>query len=183
MLVRCLLLALTIFFCTENALAHESVADSSSKASSSGKASPWQFEVGISAGRPTPIMINAGIGYENIFFRAMGGGIHLGSDDFWVGYRGFLAWEFFRELPWTLDLGLGGGYAFAKAPNEYHKALNRANKTRYVRPYNYLEAFDISIEARASIYGVFTDIAIPVHYFMKHDEPTVLWQIGYAYRF
>jgi hypothetical protein len=86
-------------------------------------------------------------------------------------------------LPFSLDLGLGGGYAFAKAPNEIHRALNNANKKRYVRSYNYKESLDISAEIRANIYGVFTQLGIPLHYFMKHDEPTVLWQVGYAYKF
>jgi hypothetical protein len=74
-------------------------------------------------------------------------------------------------------------YAFAKAPNKYLKALNRANSDRLAHSYNYKESFDISAEVRANIYGVFTYLAIPVHYFMKHDEPTVLWQVGYAYGF
>ena len=145
--------------------------------------SPWQFEVGVSAGKPTPILFNAGIGYENVFFRAMGGGLHLGPDEYWVGYRGFLAWEFFSELPFNLDLGIGVGYLFAKAPNEIYKALNRMNSVRYIRSYNFQEALDISIEARANIYGFFAQIAVPVHIFMKHDEPNVIGQVGYAYRF
>jgi len=152
-------------------------------ASANEQISPWQFEVGASVGRPTPIMLNAGVGYKNGFFRVAGGGWHLGPDEFWIGYRGSLAWKFFRELPFSLDLGLGGGYAFAKAPNKIHKALNRANQKRYVRSYNYKEALDISAEIRADIYGVFTQLGIPLHYFMKHDEPTVLWQVGYAYKF
>ena len=170
MLLRSLIFAITAFFCIETAAASE-------------HKSPWQFEVGISAGRPTPIMLNAGVGYENVFFRATGGGMYLGSNEFWVGYRGNLAWKFFRELPFSLDLGISGGYAFAKAPNEILRALNNANKKRYVRSYNYKESLDISADIRANIYGFFTEIAIPVHYFMKHDEPTVLWQVGYAYKF
>lgn len=170
MLLRSLIFAITAFFCIGTAAASE-------------HKSPWQFEVGISAGRPTPIMINAGVGYENVFFRATGGGMHLGSNEFWVGYRGNLAWKFFRELPFSLDLGISGGYAFAKAPNEIHRALNNANKKRYVRSYNYKESLDISADIRANIYGLFTEIAIPIHYFIKHDEPTILWQVGYAYGF
>ena len=182
MLLKRLAIVSFLIFCTGYALADETVNVNENKPAVSEK-SPWTFEVGISAGRPTPIMANAGIGYKNIFFRAMGGGMRFGADDFWVGYRGGLAWEFFRELPFTLDLGIGSGYSFAKAPNKYFKALNRANKDRMVRSYNYKETLDISAEVRACIYGVFTDLAIPVHYFMKHDEPTVLWQIGYTYRF
>ena len=176
MLFKCLFLAIVVTFCTGTAFATEN-------AETKVQGSPWQFEAGISAGRPTPIMLNAGIGYENIFFRIAGGGIHFGPDDYWVGFRGFLAWKFFRGLPFSLDLGIGSGYAFAKAPNEVHKALNRANGKRLVRSYNYKESLDISAEIRANIYGVFTQLAIPVHYFMKHDEPTVIWQVGYAYGF
>lgn len=172
MLLKRLVTIFFLIFCTGNALAKDSP-----------EKSPWTFEAGISAGRPTPIMLNAGVGYKNIFFRAMGGGMYFGTDDFWVGFRGGFAWEFFRELPFTLDLGIGSGYAFAKAPNGYLKALNRANGERMVRSYNYKEALDISPEIRASIYGVFTNISFPVHCFMKHDEPTIIWQAGYAYRF
>ena len=170
MLLRSLIFAITAFFCIGTAAATE-------------HKSPWQFEAGISAGRPTPIMINAGVGYENVFFRVTGGGLHLGSNEFWVGYRGNLAWKFFRELPFSLDLGISGGYAFAKAPNEILRALNSANKKRYVRSYNYKESFDVSADIRANIYGFFTELGIPLHFFSKHNEPTVIWQAGYAYRF
>jgi hypothetical protein len=182
MLLKRLVIVSFLIFCTGNALAGETVNADENKSAASEK-SPWTFEAGISAGRPTPLMIHAGIGYENVFFKAMGGAMYFGTDDFWVGYRGGFAWEFFRELPFTLDLGIGCGYAFAKAPNKYLKALNRANSDRLARSYNYKESFDISAEVRANIYGVFTYLAIPVHYFMKHDEPTVLWQVGYAYGF
>ena len=173
MLRKRLLLIFALIFCTGLAFANENQPSQKS----------WQFEAGASAGRPTPIMLNAGVGYKNVFFRVMGGGIHLDPDEYWVGFRGSFAWKFFRELPFSLDLGLGSGYAFAKAPNGYHKALNGANKTKYVRSYNYKEALDISVDIRANIYGVFTYVAVPVHCFMKHDEPNVIWQVGYAYRF
>lgn len=172
MLLKRLVTIFFLIFCTGNALAKAAP-----------EKSPWTFEAGISAGRPTPIMLNAGVGYKNVVFKAMGGAMYFGTDDFWVGVRGGFAWRFFRELPFTLDLGIGSGYAFAKAPNGYLKALNRASGERMVRSYNYKESLDISPEVRASIYGVFTNISIPVHCFMKHDEPTVLWQVGYAYKF
>lgn len=184
MLLKQLFLAVIVFLGTGIALASGNAPENVPQSTPAiTKQSPWQFEVGISAGRPTPIMLNAGIGYENIFFRVMGGGFHLDADKYWVGFRGSLAWKFFRELPFSLDLGIGSGYSFAKAPNQINKALNRANGKRFVRSYNFKESLDISAEVRANIYGVFTQIGIPVHYFMKHDEPTVLWQVGYAYRF
>lgn len=169
MLLRRLLFAAIALFCTENALAETP--------------SPWQFEAGLSAGRPTPFMLNVGVGYENVFFRAMGSGLYFGTDDYWVGYRGSLDWKFFRELPFSLDLGIAVGYSFAEAPNEMHKAMNRANDKRFVRPYNYKEAFDISAEVRTNFYGFFSQLCIPFHYFMKHDEPKIFWQFGYAYKF
>ena len=55
MLLKRLVIAVFLFFCTENALAK----DDSVK-------SPWTFEAGLSAGRPTPIMLNASVGYKNI---------------------------------------------------------------------------------------------------------------------
>ena len=170
MLLKRFFLASLVFFCTGNALANKDLPT-------------WQFEVGASAGRPTPIMLNAGVGYKNLFFRAMGGGLYFKTDDFWIGFRGGLDWKFFRELPFSLDLGMSSGYAFAKAPNGYHKALNRANKQRILRSYNYKESLDISVEMRANFYGVFTQVAVPVIFFMRHDEPNVIWQVGYAYSF
>lgn len=181
MLFKRLVTAVFLVFFVQSSFASEGSSDSAVTQQRGKKT--WQFEAGMSVGRPTPIMINGGVGYKNVFFRVMGGGFRFGPDDFWTGFRGSVAWKFFRDLPFSLDLGLGGGYAFAKAPNEIHKALNRANGKRYVRSYNYKESLDISAEVRANIYGVFTQIGIPVHYFMKHDEPTVLWQVGYAYKF
>lgn len=184
MLLKQLFLAVIVFLSTGIALASENASENAPKsAPAKTKQSLWQFEAGISAGRPTPIMLNAGIGYRNVFFRVMGGGFHLDADEYWVGFRGSLAWKFFRELPFSIDAGIGSGYSFAKAPNGYLKALNRANNKRFVRSYNFKESLDISAEVRANIYGVFTYVAVPVHCFMKHDEPNVIWQVGYAYRF
>ena len=188
MLSMRLLFVLLAFFCTGTAVAAENTAGNAAESGrinepAKEQESPWQFEVGASAGRPTPIMLNAGVGYKNLFFRAMGGGWHFRPDEFWIGFRGSFAWKFFRGLPFSIDAGIGNGYAFAKAPNGYHKALNDANHVRYVRSYNYKESLDISAEVRANIYGVFTYIAIPIHYFMKHDEPNIIWQVGYAYGF
>ena len=180
MLLRRLLFIVIAIFCTGTAIAADRAADSAAVKT---KGSPWQFEAGASAGRPAPIMLNAGVGYNNIFVRVMGGGLHLQPDEYWVGFRGSADWEFFRELPFSIDLGISGGYTFAKAPNGIYKAMNRANKKRLLRSYNYKEAIDISAEVRANIYGVFTYVAVPVHCFMKHDEPSIIWQVGYAYRF
>ena len=184
MLFKRLILVFAAVFCLGTAVAAENETGNTAEIGrTEAQGSPWQFEAGASVGRLTPIMLNAGVGYKNVFFRAMGGGLHLGPDEFWVGFRGSFAWKFFRELPFSIDAGFGSGYAFAKAPNYVHKALNAANKARYVRSYNFKEILDISAEVRANIYGVFTYVAVPVHCFMKHDEPNIIWQVGYAYGF
>ncbi len=181
MLLKRLISPFLLLFCIGKAVADNAIENSGTILNE--KKSAWQFEAGISAGRPTPIMINLGASRENVVFRIMGGGWHLDPDEFWIGYRGSVAWKFFYKLPFSIDLGLGGGYAFAKAPNQVFKALNRANHKRFVRSYNYKESLDISAEIRANIYGVFTHIGIPIYYFMKHNEPNVFWQVGYAYSF
>ena len=99
MLLRRLILTIIVFWCIGNAVASESN-------------SPWQFEVGASVGRPTPIMLNVGVGYKNGFFRVAAGGWHLEPNEFWVGYRGSLAWKFFRELPFSLLLFGDSGSLF-----------------------------------------------------------------------
>lgn len=152
--------------------------------SNTGKAeSPWKFEAGVSAGRPTPLMLLAGLSYKSVVFRTQAFGLHFGGNDFWCGYRGSLLWTLFRDLPFSLDLGFGGGYEFAEAPNGYNKALNKAQGERYVRSYNYKESLDVSAEIWARIFGFYTQIGIPIHYFQKHDEPSILWRIGYIKQF
>ena len=141
--------------------------------------SDWRFQFGLSAGEPTPLAITAGIGYQSVLFRIQGMGWSNGENDYWCNARGGIAWTFFRELPFNLDLGVGGGYSFAEAPNGYHQALNKANNARYVFPYNYEETLDISPEITIHLYGIYTQIAIPVHFFMGNKEPTILWRAGY----
>lgn len=143
------------------------------------KSSNWRFQFGLSAGEPTPLAITAGIGYQSALFRIQGMGWKNGTDDYWCNARGGIAWTFFRELPFNLDLGVGGGYAFAEAPNGYHKALNKANNARYILPYNYEETLDISAEIFVHLYGLFTQISVPVHYFMGNEKPAILWRAGY----
>ena len=142
--------------------------------------SPWRFEGGVSVGNPTPLALVAGFGYKNVIFRAEGLGAHNGPNDFWCGYRGSLAWTFFRNLPFKLDVGVGGSYEFAEAPNKLHQAFNDANGEMYLYPYNYTETLDISAEIWAHLYGFFTQVAYPIHYFKKHDEPEyIIWRVGY----
>ena len=181
MLFKRLVTAVFLVFFVQSSFASEGSSDSA-VTPQRGK-NTWQFEAGLSVGRPTPIMINGGVGYKNVFFRAMGGGFRFGPDDFWTGFRGSVAWKFFRELPFSLDLGLGGGYAFAKAPNEIHKAMNKANNANLLYPYNYKEILDVSAAVRINLLGFFTQISMPVYNFMEHDAPRYNWRIGYLVEF
>ncbi len=146
-------------------------------------ASPWRFEAGVSAGQPTPVMVEAAVSYKALTAHMGGFGVHQGENEFWCGLRGGLGWTFFYELPFRVSLGVGGGYEFAEAPNKMHQALNRANKATYLYPYNYKESLDVSAEVRVHIFGFFTQVGYPIHYFMKHDEPTILWRAGYLAEF
>ena len=127
----------------------------------------------------TPVMGTIGFGYKNAILYIEGMGAHKGDNDFWCGLRGDLAWTFFRELPFNLDLGVSGGYEYARSPNKIHQALNKSNGGTFVLPYNSRESAEISLEVRAHLYGFFTQIAYPVYHFLKHDEPTYVWRVGY----
>jgi hypothetical protein len=85
----------------------------------------------------------------------------------------------FWNKPFSLDLGVGGGYEYARSPNGMHQALNKANKLTVVFPYNYKESLNVALEARAHLYGFYSQVAYPVHHFRKHDEPTLIWRMGY----
>ena len=143
----------------------------------------WRLAAGASAGRQTPIMATLGLGYKNAILYVEGMGAHKGDNDFWCGWRGDLAWTLFRDLPFKLDLGVSGGYEYARAPNKMHQALNKANGGTYVYPFNYKESLDISLEIRAHLYGFYSQIAYPLNHFIKHDEPAYTWRIGYMVDF
>lgn len=176
--MRQLLFTIILFASACFAAESASTENTSGNSANSGK-SDWRFQIGLSAGEPTPLAITAGIGYQSALFRIQGMGWKNGTDDFWCNARGGIAWTFFRELPFNFDLGIGGGYAFAEAPNGYHKALNKANGVTYIHPYNYEETLDISAEIFVHLYGIFTQISVPMHYFMGNKEPTILWRAGY----
>lgn len=167
---------LGIALCAVTAYAGETAQDS-------GKDSPWRFQAGVSAGRLTPVMVEAGIGYKAALLHVAGLGFHHGPNDFWCGVRGGIDWTFFRRLPFSIDGGIGGGYEFAAAPNKMHQAVNKANDAKYLYPYNYRESLDISAEVRFHLFGLFTQIDIPLHSFMKHDAPKYLWRAGYLVEF
>ena len=167
---------LGIALCAVTAYAGETAQDS-------GKDSPWRFQAGVSAGRLTPVMVEAGIGYKAALLHVAGLGFHHGPNDFWCGVRGGIDWTFFRRLPFSIDGGIGGGYEFAAAPNKMHQAVNKANDAKYLYPYNYKESLDISAEVRFHLFGLFTQIDIPLHSFMKHDAPKYLWRAGYLVEF
>ena len=70
---------------------------------------PLRFSAGASIGKMTPVMAVMGLGYENAILYAEGMGVHKGDNDFWCGWRGGLAWTFFWDKPFNLDLGVSGG--------------------------------------------------------------------------
>ncbi|MBR4348711.1 MAG: hypothetical protein IKP90_07225 [Fibrobacter sp.] len=145
--------------------------------------SPWRFQAGVSAGRLTPVIIETGIGYKAALLHIGGFGFHNDANDFWCGVRGGLDWTFLRHLPFRIDAGIGAGYEYAQAPNKMHQAVNKANKAKYLYPYNYKESLDVSAEMRIHLFGFFTQIDIPLHNFMEHDAPDMLWRIGYMIEF
>lgn len=145
--------------------------------------SPWRFQAGVSAGRLTPVIIETGIGYKAALLHIGSFGFHNDANDFWCGVRGGLDWTFLRHLPFHIDAGIGAGYEYAQAPNKMHQAVNKANKAKYLYPYNYKESLDVSAEMRIHLFGFFTQIDIPLHNFMEHDAPDMLWRIGYMIEF
>lgn len=163
--------------------AAETAANDGSGAKTAPAPSNWRFEAGFAAGDPTPVNIVAGIGYKPFIMRVQGMGVHKGDNDYWCGFRGSLGVTLFRDLPFSLDFGVGGGYQFAEAPNGIHQALNKANGGIYVYPYNYEESADVSAEVWIHLFGFFTQIAYPVHFFMDHDTPTIIWRAGYLAAF
>lgn len=142
-----------------------------------------RVEAGFGFRNQTPLVIEAGIGYKSIVFRAQGMGVHNGPNNFWCGARGSLLWTFFRELPFNFDVGIGGGYEYAQAPNKMHQAVNNANEGRFLIPYNYKEELDVSLEIWANLYGFYTQIGVPAYQFRDHDVSSVLWGAGYIVHF
>lgn len=146
--------------------------------------SPWNFEVGIGTRSLTPIVLLGGFSYNNLNFRLQGLGFHNGPRDYWCGVRGSLLWTLFNNSPFQISLGLGSGYEYAQAPNDMHKALNEANHAKYVYTYNYKENFDVSAEAWTNIYGIYTQISIPLYRFRTHDVSNYpKWSAGYIFKF
>lgn len=147
------------------------------------KDSPWRFQAGVGTRSLSPVIFLAGFGYKDFSVALQGLGARSEKNDFWCGLRGSLLWTFFKELPFNFDVGIGGGYEFAKAPNKMHQALNSANKGRFLLPYNYKENADISLELWTHLYGFYTQISVPAHQFKDHDAPKVLWGAGYMVAF
>jgi len=145
--------------------------------------SNWKFTAGLGIRNQTPVIAASGVSYKSLTFMLQGGGFHNGPNDFWCGARGSLLWSFFNDLPFSFDAGIGGGYEYAQAPNGMHKALNEATKVKYVRPYNYKENLDISLELWTHLYGAYTQISIPAYRFKKHETQSILWGAGYLFTF
>ena len=149
---------------------------------------PWPFEdqawratAGASVGTLSPLMLSLGLGYENVIFYVEGMGMikHMDTNDFWTAIRGNLSWTLFKDLPFNIDMGISGGYQYARAPNKMHQALNKANDKILVFPYNYRETGDISIEYRVHLYGFFTQLTYPVYKFVSHENRNFQWRVGY----
>ena len=145
-------------------------------------ASDWRFNAGLGIRNQTPVVAIAGLGYKELIFRAQGMGYIRNQNDYWSGFRGSLLWTFFKDSPFNLDAGLGGGYEYARAPNEMHEALDKANGL-IVFPYNYKELGDISIELWTRLYGFYTQISVPTKKFAEHDAHKVFWGAGYMVEF
>lgn len=152
-----------------------------SKKDNAQNANEWRIQIGASAGAPTPLALVAGLGYKSLIFRMQGMYFPKGENDYWCNVRGSLSWTFFRHLPYNIDLGIASGYAFAESPNGIHEALNKANGKKIVFPYNYEETLDISPEITIHLYGIYTQIAIPVHFFMGNEKPSIMWRAGYIF--
>lgn len=146
-------------------------------------ASPWHFGAGISAGRLTPVMLEASAGYKAVNLHVSGFGFHKGPNEFWCGMRGFLAFSLFYTLPFSVELGASVGYEFAEAPNEIHRAVNKANDAHVLYPYDYKELLDVSPAVRINLFGFFSQIAVPALRFKDHDSPDYNWRVGYMVNF
>ncbi|MDD5942409.1 hypothetical protein [Fibrobacter sp.] len=139
----------------------------------------FRFNLGVGIRNQTPVVAIGGMGYDNVILRVQGMGWHQGPNDFWCGFRGSLLYTFFRDLLFNFDVGIGGGYEFAEAPNKMHQAFNKANNAMLLRPYNYKEEADISLELWTHLYGFYTQISVPAYRFIEHDPPKLLWGAGY----
>lgn len=144
---------------------------------------PWKFKAGIGVRSQTPLVVLGGFSYNNLDFRLQGLGLHNGPREYWCGVRGSLLWTFLENLPFQISAGIGGGYEYAQAPNDLHKAINDANNAYYLLPYNYKENLDVSGEIWTSIYGLYTQISVPIYQFRDHNVPRILWGAGYMVEF
>jgi len=145
--------------------------------------SPWRLGAGVSAGKLTPVMLEAMAGYKAATLHVGGFGIHQGPNEFWCGVRGTLTYALFYTLPFSIELGASVGYEFAEAPNEIHKAMNKANEANYLYPYNYKEILDLSAAIRINLFGFFSQISYPALRFKDHDSPDYNWRVGYLVEF
>jgi len=146
-------------------------------------AANWRFDIGMGSRNQAPLILIGGLGYKDVAFRIQGMGYQKGSNDYWCSMRGSLLWTFFTDLPFHFDVGLGGGYEYAEAPNKMHQALNHANGGTYLYPYNYKEALDLSLEIWTHLYGFYTQISVPAYHFREHDSQNILWGAGYMVEF
>jgi hypothetical protein len=141
--------------------------------------SPWLFELGVSLGSPTPLTLLTGVRYRSFYLRGEGLANYKKEDDFWCGGRGSLGYDWFAKKDWGLELGVSGGYAYARAPNGMHRALNEANDAFYLFNNDWEETADISLEGGVRLFGVHSRIEVPLFYPLGNKKPNLLWRLGY----
>ena len=146
-------------------------------------AEDFRFNLGAGVRDQTPVVAIAGIGYKEVIFRVQGMGMIHTKNHFWSCIRGSLLWTFFKDLPFQIDAGVGGGYEYARIANEMHKAINEANEVNTLFNYDYKEIADVSMELWTHLYGVYTQISIPVKKIREHDTHRLHWGAGYMYEF
>ena len=149
----------------------------------SAHADDWRFNLGAGIRNQTPVVAVGAIGYKEVILRVQGMGYIHTKREFWSCIRGSLLWTFFKDYPFNIDAGVGGGYEYARAPNRMHQTLNRLNEDWYILPYNYKEVGDVSLELWTHLYGIYTQISVPVKWIAEHDAPKLLWGAGYMFEF
>ena len=137
------------------------------------------FEVGVSTGRHTPINLVTGVQLKSFVLRIEGMGYKESDNDLWVSTRGTLAYQFFSELPFSLETGFSCGHLYAKAPNKKNQAFNKANQTSYLWNYNSKEYLDLSIALSARLFGFQVSTFFSLYKPINSSSTRFLWNFSY----
>lgn len=137
------------------------------------------FEVGLSTGRHVPVALVGAFRLDAFVFQVEGMGIKQETNDFWMTYRGTLAYRFFDALPFSLDAGVSCGHLYAKAPNKRNQAFNQANNTHSLWNFNHKEYIDISLALSANLFGFKLTTLYPVFKPINSSSTNLLWNIAY----